>query len=1032
MPEQKGNQRLTFNVPLLGNLNESGRPDLISDFEVTECQNYYFDRDGILRLRPTTEAFTDAFVVYIQGGLEDDDDIELNLRDLAKQIWVWKSPHLTKDSKRNYLLLLQTRAGDNVTSDLWLLECFTAEGGWRSVYSGQMFGEPLFRGLGKDVRIAMQGSMVMLVDGRDGSVVRRIEISPSGELSFGEFGELQMQPPLSIASFSKSMIDNSWSDQESFDKGMSIERGSILFLCYTTVTEIGEESNPSPMSVFSTGQYLALGEDMELKDWYQRAIAEGLRTFWADSHSNEHPTRNIKYFNVYMGSVVYSEGFISRGAMHRARRIDISDIYGDNRFVSTTPFTGAIAEYGKLNDLRGDDICVSGGIAFVSNATTRIRFPFNFDRYFRITVSNRNSRNYVEPAIWIKLYEKDLVDEDGNELVNWSEWFSGNFIFPEKLHQLRIYDQDLTTPIPVLYKRHSPGLPGLNIVIKLPYLEAQADHDIYLCMGGEGVPTTQPGGSQINLNSSEYGKWDCVDVAGEFKQSKVFTPPRVKNQFCDVCVDMEHSESPDIFHIFNRANRNLDFEHYLIGQNRDILDNYPGMFMTDPMNPYSALPNSTHPINNYYHPFYSESLSVDGEKQEEYPCILLQGLLGSLSASHLSIPFPAKGYMMMRFRIWTKHYEGDLLTGDIIQWGNDDDYFKLCWTVSGSRDTIGFSLRIKSGNQNETRVLHTMSRTAVEAGVSLLFSWDKDGPANEKFYYHFTNLKDFQTQGNVWWHTSGTTSCLSSLFPDIEEYWYIVRGPADLPDPPPASREEHNLRINHLYVERDTAIFDDATAKRLKNFYPYFPEEHIGFDEWTNPPYGENKNITIYTSEPVQYAKRKGIIHYSGVGGYDFPALNNVVCRDDIVRIIPAPSYLQDGSYMNTIVVFGEDWRQRLLLRYEQGKWLAHLHELLMDERVHYGLPKNCADTLIRVSNTLFWLSNNRLIKEDINGQVILNMKDGIVTLRIETDGNKRYMSFYDPINNQIFIDEKRELYINKPKILSDFDYVIVKEEQEE
>jgi len=182
-------------------------------------------------------------------------------------------------------------------------------------------------------------------------------------------------------------------------------------------------------------------------------------------------------------------------------------------------------------------------------------------------------------------------------------------------------------------------------------------------------------------------------------------------------------------------------------------------------------------------------------------------------------------------------------------------------------------------------------------------------------------------------------------------------------------------------------------------FAPVFREEWIGLD----PSDNVNKNIEFGVVQSINNFEREGLLKWSSIGGRSMPDGNYLFAHGRTTRIHPAPSYLQNGNYLNCIVIFGENHRQRLLLDGDPTGWQARINEVLIDEQKHYGLNDADRDTLKMIGDSLFWKSGDKILRENSGGLAVLNENaDG--EKRVSFPVSDRYFSFYNPKNNQLII----------------------------
>lgn len=482
-------------IPVLtGGINEVTRADVIEDHVLTECENYVVSGSGKLTVRPDTKSLSFAIPKEVA-----DHDIKL--------VYAWIPKMYPKDhviEKANYVLFVYGSIEHNTIEyrNLFMLKLIEDESGkykWVSVVDNN--NVPLATGIATP-RITETEYGLCFVDGSDNNPAKFISITQEGEVRYGSIG---IPAPLSLAVMSDSDGDNNYQPLESLDFGMDIPRGAILFMCYTCVTDDGIESNPSPVTVCDTKNFINRGEEYEVLDLWQKTVFNGIRTWYADIDNNSQGIDRIKYFNVYLSWTLYTEGVQARTEFRRVQRILIKDKLGDNSYTSTSPAIGQQLSYDNKHAPSGDDICYAGGVTFISNAVIKTYFPFPFDHVWKLTIANNNSRNYVQPVIRIRLNKSELLDNNSEPVID--DWDTQvNPTAPNNgLHHLRFYDSDTITPIPTYIESYYADY--CDVIIKPPYMPANSLHNIYLCFGGPGVPEYVSGSGKTNFRTYEYGHW---------------------------------------------------------------------------------------------------------------------------------------------------------------------------------------------------------------------------------------------------------------------------------------------------------------------------------------------------------------------------------------------------------------------------------------------------------------------------------------------------------------------------------------------
>lgn len=933
---------MRFRIPIFsGGLNEIDRPDLIGDNELVECTNYIFTKKATLDLRQKADDW--------------DEEIAVNaITHNMDRIWVWKPSFLPKyaSSDKDYVIVLYDAGGN-----LWLLNWDGDE--WVSAFIKGEESMPLFTEL-SEPRIAQTDYGIVIVDGRNNNYTKYIEIRNDGSLAYGEHG---IKPPLSITQVSGYGENNNYVDIDSPDVGMGIPRGMVLFVAYTTVTDTGEESNPSPLMVYDSLNYIYLTDDFEFYKYWQKTLIQKLRTVYADmSLGEEQNTKDrMKYFNIYMAYIPYTEGLTPKTELRRVARMPIADIDDDNAFVSSSPMTGNLISYENDHAVKGDDVAYTGGVLFIANANRRIEFPFDFETYFEIKLRNPNSRNYVNAPIWIRIDDINLRDEDGDIVFTWEDVSVGDAMNPDALPHLRFINNDLTTMLPAIYL-YSTGNSYIDVMVKIPYMAANTTHNIYLCFGAPGVP--EPTGNKTNFRTPKYGRWvDIRDLAVDWSinDQYVLRPHRVRSFQTLLSASCEYHPDDEVP---NRAD-NTNYLEFTDSAEISWM-NRVGMYNVFLLDYHLRLnmPTQSTDDNNVVRIAESGSEYIKSHKR-------LKHNLSKRGYVSLRFGLPALNNQITEHRIFTLYQ-------------NDSNWLRL---MISKQTSSPHNFEIWAEAKKDGATATTSGGTVeVSSADELLvhFSWEQYGEIGGVTGKVFIFVHDLDNNNIV----SGEYGLEDIPFLDDVELRF---GQSSVLESIPTYQCQ-------MLMERGYYINNEDDAERIGMFLPYFPEEHVGYKD------GENRNTYFEYGKEIKFDTRQGMVSFSNVGGHSMPALNYVYAQGRVTRIHPAPSFMRDRDYMNTLLIFSENFRQRLLLTGNPGNWQAILNEILIDEQHHYGLSWQCRDTLLLINDALYWLSGEKFMRQGHDGLQTLNMQNGMEKVNIPFVEEHRYLAFYNSITNQIII----------------------------
>ena len=911
-----------------GGVNKKRRSDLLQNAELSRSINYVADGNGRLVRRPLEYDFNEALPAAVGLSL--------------LRLWQWKPRFMpsTASSLKDYLLIAYTS-----DEKLWVLT-FTSNEEWESVYKPGGTGMEIFADFGMP-RLAMTDYGVSLVDGRGNNVAKYMEVNSSRSFVFGDHG---IKSPLGMGDFVVSAKMNKNVSADSFDKGMNVPRGHILFLNYTTISKNGVSSNPSPMTVFDTLQYQKLDDKYNLDEIWQRAYIQNLRSVIADEDGHELLLDILKYFGIYMASIPYCEGITPRGDLLLAVENEILDLTGDNHYVLTNPFTGAAVSYDNDDQLKGDDICHSGGITTISNANSRLEFPFEFEYYWKIGIYNQNKRHYASRKYWIRISDSDLVDENGTQVFNWTDAAitDGNVLTKAAGNKLRLIDNDLRTFLATNYY-YTEGNDYIDLEFLMPYLAGEQKQTFYLLYAGdkEGVP--EQSGTQTDFRTPKYGEW--VDVRGSWGNEVVNRPNRVKNSNCLICCS-------DEYHTDDQAENRADSGKPLLfsqGSNAIVWDNEPLV---------------------YLFPLGTAAKQLNIESSGDKPTIKIpaKGAVDSFAwIEDVRSAVPDTGFCYLFFK------EGD-----------DADWQDLIILGDFSAGYRSLSIQTKQvGGVTEIR-LHLQNGVMTEENIDLFdnltsgpkffcFSWDI---SNNKFYAY---VYDINAEASFSVEETPAVYTLENIL-DSDFDFVLYNQP-------------NGGGINYfsqVYMEKDLYLDDDGAIFQMMNMGPYFPEDWLGWDT------SENKNINIEPGKLIEFNTPKGMLRCSAPGGRTFPEGNYLMCAGSTMRIMAMPAYLHNGEYLNTLLIFGARRnRQRLLMRGDPATWNSTMNDVLINEQEEFALINE--DAILMVGETLHYWAPAGFIREDGRSRTILNLDadgDERVTMPLSNFGNVSL--YYIPATKQI------------------------------
>lgn len=381
-------------------------------------------------------------------------------------VWKWEPVHMPATAGRNESSVW-VQFGDGACMVVWRKE----DGDLDTIMLKPIGTYNLAK-----LRVSWDAQQFVFVDGRDGKGAQRITINPAGEINCRSFGTRQ---PITAPTINQ--IDNSKYEDNKYT-GMPV--GSILFYAYCIINEYGERSNPSPVTVCDTAQWLAKGE--LLVDEYQYSDMNGGSIKSVSLTCPIPVPEEAKAIELYRTHAEYFESFRPVDAMRLVRSVALTGD-SDSVTIADTSFSSPV-EIDYENDCApaGDDIVLESGTLFVANAVSDRTFAYPVERVWIIRLDNQNSINYVNR--WFTL---DVRDDTHNLNLPHFEGLrlAAAICDDATRHKYRFVDTDMITPLKAYMQ------PGTGVVqqvngqvaafcnlthIQIPYVMASGEKIIYL------------------------------------------------------------------------------------------------------------------------------------------------------------------------------------------------------------------------------------------------------------------------------------------------------------------------------------------------------------------------------------------------------------------------------------------------------------------------------------------------------------------------------------------------------------------------
>ena len=918
---------------------------------VAEAENVEYNHSSILSKRYGVETFDSELDTAIA-----------NLGITLSKFWIWYPSTMPTDAEGDYVVVVYG------TNKLYVLK--KQDDSW----TPKQIEITNVNYTDSSLPVAFIGNKFLIADSVNKG--HYIEVDKDGNLVYGILG---IPAPINKISVSPYWNKNEYvsTNTEIIDTGMGIERGNILQLVYTVEDKYGNESNPSPVSTYTNLQYRypAVTEYATFSYWWVKAtysnlaIPEGLDDITIDS---------LEKFNIYRRDVRYTEGGAESAIFRKVATIDIMDTHTDtSEYMSTEPsYEQDIAPVSKL-------ISENSQVKFVANLKLKTVFPFDFRYYTEIKLTNENSRSYINAPIAIKLDNDDVFHDDA--FNNW-----GDFRHDYWQDHIRIFDQDKTTPLPVVY------IGDYIYYILLPYIPENSVRSIYVSYD-EWVSTgtewedgywKTPGVSDT-WKSANYGQF-ISSMGDEWLQQRVFFPNRVRSADTLICCSNEYHPTNSVPNRADGVNNgaftgNTEWVHRdympfldLNGTIKFLPDGSGTTFdPTDGKNVIRFIDDSgkvnfgkVDADNNEGMTGYgwlmfdainmTETPDIDDDTMvyHIYPLVSNLQLGGSYSDNKMY------GWSLCLMN-WD--YEGSYKKGLALVWGDGDpandhpesmDDKILFWDLDSHIDDynnkwfIYFTIDPSSGDVLLTvRDIGGVIIEEQEPDFGAIDTTDYDSHVDmEVFYGSFDNFYHFYDETN----------------------WYTYVKVYALP----------NSKYSQFAYEKEVIPHDNHL--QFMNLSPYFPEDFLG--------YTDGANAKIHFEDPTDNKVKdyKNFLKWSTVNGVNFPDLWERAFREPIKGIIP----LRRKTELvvdNRMLIFGRNTLNIFTLNGEPDSWYDSTNNIIEDYNQFGILADNSLGSL---NGRIFWISEvGAMMFDDVPIPISMNK----IHIPIDED----MIGFAIPLRNQ-------------------------------
>ena len=982
-------------LPLLtGGLNDVARSDLIDDTQLQECLNYEITGDGILKKRTEQSTFDTGLNTKL-------DELFSDVLSVSEPYYFVTDIDLTNSNgytlSSDYIILAFGFTSDEKyemhtlykVGETWTNAAQYAVGGAETTLNTLLTDAAIVYSGESDVQFVNSDDRIIITDNVNNAHFVTIDVD-----GLFRAGKLGMPAPTNKARVSEL---TEWDDGLFEETSTNTRLSQIgLFQCtYTAVTKSGDESNPSPLSDTLDMQFFKIDANGADERWIDKVSITDL----AVPDISENDLEDLKYFKVYMRVMRYSAGeeIQTLDLTEQFEIIDKSSTFGTtgNNYILTVEVSpGNTANY--ENDVApiSKTAASLGGITMVGNVQTRINFPHEFKYYHPIAISNKDNKHYVDAVVKIRLWDKDSDNVDAIENFSVGDFISSSDGRQNNEH-IRIYDEDSTTPIMVCYKQgESSPNEYLDLYIKVPLLVAGSSHIVYLCWTNEanmddyvGVPDDY----NILLSNDftwkgnigiHYGVFMFIG-SDSWSRQQVWNNSRVRDSSSFIISPQEFAEPNK--GALNKANTNIDGVLNAVGSSSNYITSIPQLnsWTEYKIGSQSYKTNSQNGYIKY------DFLYTDSSSQTASNVDLTKGFISAtisfdeedlrdrntIKFFEMSDGEDRKVSLGLYSLVYSESEGGILVDDNELNW-----FIRLNIPSGNGLDEDGLNIDFGGGDFPS----YSNEWGSSQHIYNIFWSWDFNlEKMTIKLHKVQNNFEEINIFGDNEIDISVPGYDFWDFVKDSVMNKFYVNG---------SSNGINDFYVDNLIVEKGEYIDDLDRIYQLWNFQPMY-ENPIGYN-WDET---YNNNIDFDETKEIKYKSNRNMVKWTDVNGKSFPDLFFKKVREPVIKIMPAPSFLQ-FEYQNTFIIFTRNSINRFVLQGSASGWSGSSNSLI-EEKQQYGLLSE--KSLVRAGDALFWLSEVGVVKWDGNQGLQLITKN-IVDVPIKSS----LFGYYVPLNNQYVLHD--------------------------
>lgn len=770
---------------------------------------------------------------------------------------------------------------------------------------------------------------LLIADGIN--VAHYLKIDTEGDLIQSKLGveRPERKPTASTYEGISDWDDDDWEESNEED---GIGDCGLFQYVYTIETEGGDESNPSPLSNTIDRQYFNQASDGSQMRWVDRIVLENM---YLPSGLDADFVDRIEAFNIYRREAKYSAGGNACN-LYKVSQVLVKNKYNDsasaiknsNVDVDTLNLSVPVDYDNNIAPVAGD-VCEVGGYIVLSDTQTKMNFPYDFQYQCPIKIQNKDSRNFVDAVIRVRLYGSECNSaSDPIEYLDWEELISASATEIKDSTALRFYDTDSHTPLPVVYMpptswaaapTQASEVRWLDVFVKIPNLLPETTHTIYFTWTANSASAS--GVNDSWYNNASYGKFISIDAD---TPQQVFNSIRVKDENTKICSptnERDWSSFNNISNILpNKADTSKNASFYGSAAWNSGTENLKALRLVE-----------------------TKGISVVGESQAIILPATNDYIGYDLGHNTMNDKFTFYSWVTI-----------DQITASALPWiytdshVGEEDGLWMRFTASGASSHLTLEIMSEnSGSIYDTEV-YIENTDSKKYFIGVSFDFD-----NDKFTAF---VKDLDTE-----YSDMNEVGINTSKPVISASAQVWIGNFS------ANHENGLDYIAMPFMEKDNYINEENKWQQLSNVSPEF-DEMIGYNHSDET---HNNLITMDEAKKIRYERMKNAFRWSKANSVAFPYSNLRTVSGRIKRIIPAPSFLP-FKYQNTILIFGRNRIYRFVLKEDSNSWVTGA-DIVIPEIRRLGLL--APDSLVEAQESLYWLSEVGVVKWSPEGMDLISQK---------------------------------------------------------